>query len=151
MDLRQQFELAHAEHANILQSLTAWENALNLLSSDDYDTRCLGLSQLRALDGRIAEICEHCRREEEDPNSPLSQFAEPADRERMKDEHFGLNRANYEFRRDLEFTTASFTYDLVLRGQELLTALLDHIAYEEGLLRQFEAEHLQLAEAAVQS
>ena len=151
MDLREEFESAHAEHAHILEFLNIWEGALNTVSSDDYDTRCLGLSQLRGLEGKIAEICEHCRREEEDPESPLFQFADTADRARLKEEHLLLHRANYEFRRDMEFTTASFTYDLVLHGQELLTALLGHIAYEEGLLRRFESEHLDLPEAVAQS
>ncbi|HYL83561.1 MAG TPA: hypothetical protein VE263_04950 [Candidatus Angelobacter sp.] len=147
MDLQRAFESAHTEHAEILDFLNIWEDALNLLSSDDCDTRCDGLRQLQALEGKIADICEHCRKEEDDPESPLFRFAQAADRGRMKDEHFRLYRANYEFRHEMEFTTASSTAELVLQGQQLLTALRGHIAYEEGLLRRFEHEFQPLAEA----
>ena len=150
MDLRQDLEAAHAEHAEILDFLKIWEDALNLIAYNDCDKRCLGLRQLQTMEGKIAEICEHCRLEEDDPESPLFRFAEGADRARIKDEHFRLYRANYEFRREMEFTTSSFTNDLVLQGQKLLTALRGHITYEEGLLRRFELEHLHLHETVVQ-
>ena len=148
MDLRHEFETAHAEHEDILEFLNNWEDALKLIADDDCDTRCHGLRQLQAMESKIVEICEHCRREEEDPASPLFLFAGAADRDQLKDEHFRLYRANYEFRREMEFTTASFTSDLVLQGQRLLAALRDHIAYEEGLLKRFEAEKSHLPEAA---
>jgi hypothetical protein len=147
MDLRQEFESAHAEHQEILEFLNVWEDALKLLADDDCDTRCAGLRQLQAMESKIVDICEHCRREEEDPASPLFLFAEDADRGRMKDEHFRLYRANYEFRREMEFTTSSSTNDLVTQGQKLLSALRGHIVYEEGLLKHFEREHLELSEA----
>lgn len=147
MDLRHKFETAHAEHEDILEFLNHWEDALKLIAADDCDTRCHGLRQLQAMESKIVEICEHCRREEEEPESPLFLFAGAGDHDRLKDEHFRLYRANYEFRREMEFTTASFTNDLVLQGQRLLTALRDHIAYEEGLLKHFEAEKLHLPEA----
>jgi hypothetical protein len=148
MDLRQEFANAHAEHDDILEFLNVWEEALKLIADDDCDTRCHGLRQLQAMESKIVEICEHCRREEEDPESPLFLFAEGADRDRLKEEHFQLYRANYEFRREMEFTTTSSTNDLVLQGQKLLTALRGHIAYEEGLLERFEKEQLHLAAAA---
>jgi len=149
MDLHRVFEAAHIEHAEILDFLDVWEDALKLLANNDCDTRCHGLRQLQAMEGKIAQICEHCRQEEEDPQSPLFRFADAAERARLKDEHFRLYRANYEFRREMEFTTSSFTDDLVLQGQRLLKALREHIACEEELLRRFEVEHL--AEAVAQS
>lgn len=151
MHLRQEFENAHAEHADILDFLKIWEDALNLIASDDFDARCLGLRQLQVMEGKIAAICEHCRQEEEDPDSPLFRFAEAEDRSRLKDEHFRLYRANYEFRREMEFSTSSFTTELVLQGQKLLDALRGHIAYEERLLKGFEFEHLELPEAVAQA
>ena len=149
MDLHQQFEAAHAEHAEILDFLNTWEDALKLIAEKDCDVRCHGLRQLQAMEGKIVEVCEHCRKEEEDPESPLLRFADGADRARIKDEHFRLIRANYEFRREMEFTTSSFTDDLVLQGQRLLKALREHIACEEELLQRFEVEHLP--EAVAQS
>jgi len=147
MNLHQEFEAAHSEHADILDFLSIWEQALHLIASDDCDTRCDGLRQLQAMESKIVEIWEHCRKEEDDPHSPLFRFAQPADRERLKEEHFQLYRANYEFRREMEFTTSSFTGDLVLQGQRLLSALRDHIAYEEELLRRFEHDPSHLVEA----
>lgn len=146
MDLHQEFETAHAEHAEILDFLKIWEDALNLIASDDFDARCLGLRQLQVMEGKIAGICEHCRQEEQDPVSPLFRFADAEDRSRLKDEHFRLYRANYEFRRELGFTTSSFTAELVLQGQKLLDALRGHIAYEGRLLKEFEFEQLERPE-----
>jgi hypothetical protein len=147
MNLHQQFEAAHAEHADILEFLTIWEEALALIASDDCDTRCTGLRQLQAMEGKIVEIWEHCHKEEVDPQEPLFRFAEPAERERLKDEHFQLYRDNYEFRREMEFTTSSSTEALVAKGQRLLAALRGHIAFEEELLRRFERDPQHLWEA----
>ena len=151
MDLHQAFEAAHAEHADILDFLNIWEDALKLIADDDCDTRCLGLRQLQTMEGKIVEIWEHCHEEEDDPESPLFRFASSADRERLKEEHFHLYRANYEFRREMEFTTSSATNDLVAQGKKLLTALREHIANEEELLERFEAEQLHLAGTAAHS
>ena len=150
MDLHRAFEDAHAEHTDILEFLGLWEEALTLIASDDYDTRCTGLRQLQAMEGKIVEIWEHCHKEEHEPDSPLFRFASPPDRERLKDEHFQLYRENYEFRREMEFTTCSSTGDLVLRGQRLLTELRAHIAFEEELLRRLEHGQLERATAPVQ-
>ncbi len=148
MDLHQEFQAAHTEHTDILEFLNIWEDALHLIASDDCDTRCHGLRQLQAMEGKIVEIWEHCHKEEDEPDSPLFRFASPPDRERLKEEHFELYRGNYEFRREMEFTTSSFTADLVLKGQRLLAELRAHIAFEEELLRRLEHEQLQMAVAA---
>lgn len=150
MDLHQEFEAAHAEHADILDFLNIWEEALNLIANDDCDIRCTGLRHLQAMESKIVEIWEHCHKEEDEPDSPLFRFASPPDRERLKDEHFQLYRDNYEFRREMEFTTSSFTGDLVLKGQKLLEELRAHIAFEEELLRRLEHEQSQMAVAAAQ-
>jgi hypothetical protein len=150
MDLHQEFESAHAEHADILEFLNTWEDALRLIGSEDYDTRCHGLRRLQAMEGKIVEIWEHCHKEEDDADSPLFRFAQAADLERLREEHFQLYRANYDFRREMEFTTSSFTGDLVLQGQRLLTALRNHIAFEEELLQHFEHDSLHQGEAVAQ-
>ncbi len=151
MDLNEEFEAAHAEHADILEFLLVWEEALDLIASENSDIRCHGLRKLQAMEGKIVEIWEHCHKEEDDPDAPLFRFAEPADRDRLKEEHFRLYRANYEFRREMEYTTSSFTGDLILQGQKLLAALREHIAYEEELLRRFEHEQLHLHAAVAKS
>jgi hypothetical protein len=150
MDLHRVFQEAHAEHTDILEFLNIWEEALQLIGSDDCDTRCTGLRQLQAMEGKIVEIWEHCHKEEDEPDSPLFRFAAPPDRERLKDEHFELYRDNYEFRREMEFTTSSSTGDLVAKGQKLLTELRGHIAFEEELLRRLEHQQLEMSVAAAQ-
>ena len=148
MSLFEQFEHAHAEHAEILEFLKVWEDSLNLLTSNDSETRHQSLRFLQNLEPKIADICEHCRREEDDPESPLFRFAESADRGRMKDEHFRLFRANYDFRTEMQFATVSSTAELAQQGQRLLAALRGHILYEEGLLKRFEQEQLAVPELA---
>jgi hypothetical protein len=140
MDLQRQFDIAHHEHQDILEFLNSCQDALMLLESDQSDVRHKGLSDLKQMREKIADICEHCKREEEDPDSPLFRFAQVADRGRMKDEHFRLYRANYEFRRELELTEPAYTGDLILLGQKLLSTLRGHILYEEGLLKRFESD-----------
>ena len=83
MDLQHQFESAHKEHEEILEFLEIWEGVLKLLGSEDSKVRLQGLRQLQKMEPQIAEICEHCRREEEVQDSPLFLFAERADRGRM--------------------------------------------------------------------
>jgi len=148
MNLFDQFEHAHAEHAEILEFLKVWEEPLNSLVSLDAETRRQSLRFLQKLEPKIADICEHCRREEDDPESPLFRFAESADRGRMKDEHFRLFRANYDFRTEMQFATVSSTAELAQQGQRLLAALRGHILYEEGLLKRFEREQLAVPELA---
>ena len=148
MDLQREFETARREHQDILGFLDVWEGALTLIEDDDLDVRCEGLRQLQGMEQQIAGICEHCRREEEDPESPLFRFAQEADRGRMKDEHFRLQRANYEFRKEMEFTTTSDTDDLVALGRKLLDSLRGHITYEDGLLKRFEDNQVDRAVAA---
>ena len=145
MDMRDELETLHKEHQEILRFLAAWEDALTLAASDDYEIRWRGLRQLQEMTGAIAEICEHCRREEENTDSPFL-FLEEAARTQLRDEHTQLQRANYEFRRELEFTTASLTGDLCRQGQHLLTALRQHMAYEEGLLKRIEDDRLHHAD-----
>ncbi|HUL16263.1 MAG TPA: hypothetical protein VLV88_09725 [Terriglobales bacterium] len=143
MDLQAQFESAHREHQEILEFLDRWEEALRLLESENCDVCHAGLARLRHMAEPIGNICEHCRREEEDPESPLFRFAQEADRGRMKDEHFRLYRANSEFRRELDLTKPAYTGDLVLSGLKLLTTLRGHIVYEEGLLHRFAANQFE--------
>ncbi len=150
MDLHRAFKEAHEEHADILEFLTIWEEALQVAASDDSDTRCTGLRQLQAMESKIVEIWEHCHKEEDEAEAPLFRFASPADRERLKDEHFQLYRDNYEFRREMEFTTASSTEELVLKGQKLLAELRAHIAFEENLLKRLEHQQSELTLAATQ-
>lgn len=150
MDLHRAFQEAHEEHADILEFLTIWEEALQVAASDDCDTRCTGLRQLQAMESKIVEIWEHCHKEEDDTEAPLFRFASPADRARLKDEHFQLYRDNYEFRREMEFTTSSSTEELVLNGQKLLSELRAHIAFEEDLLKRLEHQQSELTLAAAQ-
>lgn len=149
MDLHKAFKEAHEEHADILEFLETWEETLQLIASKDCATRDTGLRQLHAMESKIVEIWEHCHKEEDDAEAPLFRFASPADRERLKEEHFQLYRDNYEFRREMEFTKSSFTPDLVSKGQKLLAELRAHIAFEEDLLKRLEHEQseLSLAEA----
>ena len=150
MELHRAFQQAHQEHTDILEFLNIWEEALQLAASEDCERRCTALRQLHAMEGKIVEIWEHCRKEEDDPGEPLFRLASVPDRERLKDEHFQLYRDNYEFRREMEFTTSSFTGDLIQKGERLLESLRAHIAFEEELLGQLAQEQVQTAMAAAQ-
>ena len=139
MEVHRQLEKVRDEHDEILQFLIAWEYALERAASDDWDVRCHALEQLREMDGEIAEISEHCRREEEGIESPFQLYLEPQSLEELRKEHRRLWRLTNDFRRELELVTAPRTADLVALGRDVIAEVRRHVAEEEALLAQIEA------------
>ena len=139
MEVHRQLEKVRNEHDEILQFLITCEHALQRAASDNWDVRCHGLEQLHEVDGEIAEISEHCRREEQGVESPFQLFLEPKSLEELRKEHRRLWRLISDFRRELELVTAPRTADLVALGRDLIEEVRKHVAEEEALLAQIEA------------
>lgn len=139
MDVHRQLEKVRNEHDEIVQFLITWEYALQRTASDDWDVRCHGLEQLHEMDGEIAEISEHCRREEEGIESPFLLYLEPKSLNELRKEHRRLWRLISDFRRELELVTAPRTADLIVLGREVIKEIRKHVAEEEALLALIEA------------
>ena len=139
MEVHRQLEKVRSEHDEILQFLITWEHALQRAASDDWDVRCHGLEQLHEMEGEIAEISEHCRREEEGIESPFLLYLEPKSLKELRKEHRRLWRLISDFRRELELVTAPRTADLIVLGREVIEEIRKHVAEEEALLAQIEA------------
>lgn len=139
MEVHRQLEKVRNEHDEILGFLTTWEYALERAASDDWDVRCHGLEQLHEMDGEIAEINEHCRREEEGVESPFLLYLEPKSLRELRKEHRRLWSLIGDFRRELKLVTAPRTADLIVLGREVIKEVRKHVAQEEALLAQIEA------------
>jgi hemerythrin-like domain-containing protein len=138
MLLAQQVEAIRREHDEILQRLSAFEEAFDRANSDDWDVRCEALGELREMDATLAEINEHCRHEEEELESPFELFLEKAALARLRAEHDRLRLLISDFRRELRLATVPRTAELITRGRDLLQELRRHVAEEEELLAQIQ-------------
>lgn len=138
MEVHRQLEGARREHDEIFQFLITCEYALQRAASDDCDVRCRSLERLHEMDGELAEISEHCRREEDGIESPFLLYLEPKSLQELRKEHRRLRRLISDFRRELRLVTASRTADMVALGQELIAEIRQHVAEEEALLAQIE-------------
>ena len=139
MEVHRQLEKVRNEHDEILQFLIVCEHALQRAASHDCDVRCRGLEQLHEMDGEIAEISEHCRREEEGIESPFLLYLEAKSLVELRKEHVRLRQLISNFRRELQRVTATRTADLVALGQNLAAEIRRHVAAEEASLAQIEA------------
>jgi hypothetical protein len=139
MEVHRQLEKVRNEHDEILQFLITWEFALQRAASDDWDVRCHGLEQLHEMDEQIAEINEHCRREEEGVESPFQLYMEPKSLKELRKEHRRLGCLIRDFRRELKLVTAPRTADLIVLGRDVVKEIRKHVAEEEVLLAQIEA------------
>jgi hemerythrin-like domain-containing protein len=139
MEVNRQLGKVRSEHDEILQFLITWKSALERAASHDWDVRCHGLEQLHEMDGEIAEICEHCRREEEEIESPFLLYLEPKSLKELRKEHRRLRSVIGDFRGELKRVTASRTADLIALGSNAIEEIRKHVAEEEALLTEIEA------------
>lgn len=129
----------HREHEEITRLLTAFETALERAESGDDETRSPGLAALRELMAEGTRIRGSAIHDSETLNSPVFQLVDNAEKARLKQNLFELERASYEFRKQLAFTTTLSTAELVEQGRRLLDSLRKQIAYEQELLEGIEA------------
>jgi hypothetical protein len=126
------------EHEDISQFLVSFESALTLAASGEDEARGLGLEQLREMAAQNARLRETCRQDEEALNSSPFFLGDDAERTLWRQSLFHLERASFEFRKELVFATTLFTRDMVARGRQLLASFREHVACEEELLRRIE-------------
>jgi hypothetical protein len=136
MEVKRQLERFHKEHDEILRFLVFAEEALKRAASEDREIRCQGLGELQELEGKLTEIREHCREEEENLESPFRLYLDDAALADLEEEHALLERLTDSFRTELKLAAMPRTLELVRLGQQLLDHIRHHIAYEEGLLKQ---------------
>lgn len=139
MNTKDAAESLHKEHEEMAGFLTAFETALELSVSGDDETRSLGLARLREIVERSTHIRGSLSQDSEVMTSPVFLLVNSTERARLKQKLFHLERASYEFRKELAFTTTLSTEGLVEQGRQLEDMLRRQIAYEEELLREIEA------------
>lgn len=139
MNSRDAAESLHKEHQEMNRLLTAFEAALQRAGSGDDETRSPGLAALREVMDRSMRLRGSLPQDSEILNSPVFLVVDNVERAQLKQNLFQLERASYEFRKQLAFTTTLSTESLVEQGRELLDSLREQIAYEAKLLEGVEA------------
>jgi acetyl-CoA carboxylase beta subunit len=137
MNLRTPLQHFHGEHAEIIEFLKNWEQALDLAVSADPEQRCQGLRWLREMRGRVTSIREHCREEEQSARSAFRLYLDDEMFEQLRTEHDMLERISDDYLEELEAATAPPPAErLVEIGRRLVEQLHRHIVFEEKLLEQ---------------
>jgi hypothetical protein len=139
MNTKDAVDTLHKEHDEMARFLKAFENALELAVSGDDEMRGLGLSGLREIVEKSTRIRGSFPQDSAVLSSPAFRLIEDADRYQLKQSLFRLERASYEFRKELAFTTTFSTEDLVEEGRRLEDILRKELAYEAELLQGIEA------------
>ena len=138
MNAKDAAETLYKEHEELAGFLTAFENALELALAGDDETRGLGLSRLREIVERSTHIRGSFSQDSEVLTSPVFLQVSNTERTQLKQKLFHLERASYEFRKELAFTTTLSTEGLAEQGRRLEDMLRQEIAFEEELLRAIE-------------
>ncbi len=137
MELHNQLKHFRKEHDEILHFLEEFGAALSLAGATEKETRRIGLEQLREMEAKLAEIREHCSEEEKNVESPFRLYLDDFALEDLHGEHEFLEQLSHAFCTELEIVTGPPPTEVLVRlGQQLLGELRQHIAREEGLLKQ---------------
>lgn len=135
MNLRAPLRHFHEEHAEILEFLNDWEQALRLAASEDPEQRCDGLRRLREMRGRLSGIQRHCQEEEQSTRSAFRLYLDDEMCAQLRTEHDALEQLSDDYLEELEAVTAPPPAgQLVAVGHRLVEQLRRHIAFEEKLL-----------------
>ncbi len=131
-------EVLHEEEEEMSRFMTPFETALELAGRDDDESRLLGLQRLHEMAEQNAKIREHCHLGSQALDSSPFLFVDNKEWARLRQSYLELERASFEFRRELVFTTTLSTENLVARGRRLIAVLREHLGYEEELLKRIE-------------
>lgn len=123
------------EHEEISRFLAAFEEALQSAASGQDDARGAGLAKLREMTMQGTHIRECCRHDVEALNSSLYLLADETDWNLWRTSVYRLERASYDFRKELGFATTLSTEALLGFGRTLVATYRRHMDYEEELLR----------------
>ena len=132
-------EVLHDKEEEMSRFLIPFETALELSARDEDEPRLLGLQQLHEMAEQTAKIREHCRQGAQTLDTAPFLFADNKEWARLRKSYAQLERASFEFRRELVFATTLSTEILVARGRRLIALLREHIGYEGELLKRIEA------------
>lgn len=138
MNTKHATEVLHREHEEIAGFLGAFEKALELAVSEEDESRSIGLAELREIVDQSARIRGSFFSDSAVLSSPILLLVAGTERAQLKQRLFRLERASYEFRRELSFSTTVTTEGLVEQGRRLGDMLRQEIAYEDELLGEVE-------------
>ncbi|HEV2386820.1 MAG TPA: hypothetical protein VGS20_06140 [Candidatus Acidoferrales bacterium] len=129
------------DHEEISQFLAAFEGALKLTASGEDEARLAGLAWLREMTEKSAHLRESCRHDAEMLGSSVFLVADDTERTLWSQSLLHLERASFEFRKQLGFATTLSIDPLVAQGWRLAASFRQHMGYEEALLKRIELVH----------
>ncbi len=133
MELRDQIESLYKEQEDLLHLLKRVERALQLASKEDFSEHSRSISELHALEYRLADITEHCHAAGRLFESTCSHFLEKEEYTRIDSQHEEIIRAVTDFREELKGVTAERITAMIVSGTGLVDGLRTHFAFERGL------------------
>jgi hypothetical protein len=139
MALHDRIQYLRREHEEISRLMDTLEEFLALTSSQEFNRRAQGLTELRAFDHHMGAVIEHCHSEDRAVESLYDRYLQDEERQRINLEHQEIVRLVDRFRDEVRFSTADHTTTLSLWGKELVNRMRGHSAYEEILLNRVDA------------
>jgi hypothetical protein len=136
---RAELERWRAVHRAMAELLTEWREGLRLLAVNEDARQVAGLARLRALETRLLSSVEQCRGEAVSAEPRWRIYAETSTWRELHDRHDHVVRLVHNALEDLRYATLDRTGDAAISAGALAALLSDHLAFEQSLLDQIEA------------
>ncbi len=126
-------------HRQMAEVLTRWREALGLLAAAEDARRLEGLSRLRGLETRLLSVIEQCSGEAASAEFRWRIYADASAWSELRDRHERAVRLVRNALENLRFATLERTEQLAASAGMLAALLAEHLAFEQVLLDQIEA------------
>jgi hemerythrin-like domain-containing protein len=144
MESRDSIEYIQKEHLEILRLVERLAGGVSLASKEDFSARQKGLAELRALQHGLAGISQHCGEEDSILESDYHHYLDAKQYDRIRTQHKNICRLIALLLRELPYATADSVTELCPQGEDLVTQIREHIAYEEEMLCYVQERQLQI-------
>jgi hypothetical protein len=139
VDWRAELERWEKLQRGMAEVLGRWREAQRLLAGPDPAGRLEGLSRLRALENPLLAAIEQCREEAQAVEPRWRIYAEPAVWAALDEQHEQSARLAHNILNELRYATLDRTEEAAISAASLAALLSDHLAFEQRLLDQIEA------------
>jgi hypothetical protein len=136
---RAELERWRTLHREMTELLAHWREALTLLAAAEDARRLEGLARLRGLETRLLSVIEQCSAEAASAEPRWLIYAEPSAWAELHDRHDRAVRLVHDAFENLRFATLDRTEEAAVSARTLAALLSEHLAFEQKLLDQIEA------------
>jgi hypothetical protein len=129
-------------HGEMAEVLDRWREAQRLLAGTDPAGRLEGLGRLRALENPLLAGIEQCREEARGVEPRWRIYADASAWAALHEQHEEGARQAHNILDELRYATLDRTEEAAISAASLAALLADHLAYEQRLLDQIEANRV---------